>query len=358
MKTKNLSLAQSLFGWAAFSTVLAVGACSASGEPDSNAPLASNGPRLQTAAALPNGDVTTPIPSSVVSLDIGGEKMLVKSVEGGDAEGDIKGAAASYTAFRASKRRGDVKYNDFTLQLPLPLSPAVGAWIEDFASAKAPRRSGEIKACSTSSSTCESREFYDALITEITFPALDTGSKDPAYLSLKFSPEYTRYKKGSGKIDDPATVAQPTFTPSNFRISIDGLDISDAARVEALRLRQRVTTSTCGIGEARDYCKEPGKLELPALAITMPEAHSKDFSAWYNDSVINGQNGQDKKKSGSIAILSPAQKALVTLNFSGLAISRLTALPQADDEGLEAVRRVKCEMYVEEMRIRASQFWN
>jgi hypothetical protein len=43
------------------------------------------------------------------------------------------------------------------------------------------------------------REFTNALITEVGFPALDAASKDAAHLTVRIKPEFSRLKRGAGE---------------------------------------------------------------------------------------------------------------------------------------------------------------
>jgi hypothetical protein len=51
----------------------------------------------------------------------------------------------------------------------------------------------------SSSSYTPPRDFYGCLITEIGFPATEGSSKDPCYLSIKITPEYTRATVAPGQ---------------------------------------------------------------------------------------------------------------------------------------------------------------
>ncbi|HWF86401.1 MAG TPA: hypothetical protein VG222_16185, partial [Vicinamibacterales bacterium] len=81
---------------------------------------------------------------------------------------------------------------------------------------------------------------------------------------------------------------------------------------------------------------------------TCGEAAADQLYAWHEDFVINGNNGQDKEKGGTLEYMSANMKdVLFTLTFSGLGIFKLT--PEKVEAGSENVRRVKAEMYCEQI---------
>lgn len=150
------------------------------------------------------------------------------------------------------------------------------------------------------------REFFNALITETTMPALDGSSKDPAFLTLTFAPEYTRNTKASGKAAGIARTTQKLWLPSNFRVTIDGLDCTGVRAVDSFSVTQSVATDD--IGDARDYRRVPGKVEFPNLTITLQEAKAKSWLDWFDDFVIKGNSDDSKEKKGSLALLSANMK--------------------------------------------------
>jgi len=113
------------------------------------------------------------------------------------------------------------------------------------------------------------REFFNALITEVGFPAMDAAAKDPCYLTLTFAPEYTRHKPAGTATASPVTTPPDAWLPSNFRLEIDGLDCIRVIRVDAFTVKQKTVGDS--IGDPRDQLKEPGQIEFPNLAITMAE---------------------------------------------------------------------------------------
>lgn len=270
---------------------------------------------------------------------------LIQKFEGGDIEAAVVTLPMAHDYY-TKKHLGGVKYNEFSVQMGLSMGEPVRKWIESSLQMNFLRKSGELQAADFKRDIRQVREFRDALLTEIGFPACDGAAKDPAYMSLKFAPELTRNKKGSGKVENPVDVKQKMFFPGNFRLTVDGLEKACAkvAKVDAITIKQ--TTATDDIGDARDYQREPGKIDFPNLSCTVSEEFAHDFWAWHEDFVIAGNNDDAKQKNGSLIMLDPTrQKSLLELTFSGLGIFKGTA--EASENNSDKIRRVKFDLYLE-----------
>jgi hypothetical protein len=119
-------------------------------------------------------------------------------------------------------------------------------------------------------------------------------------------------------------------------------------KIDALTITQRIVSS--GAGESR-YAQTGAELllEMPNLAITLPEVDSEAFRRWHEDFVIKGNNGDDAEKNGTLEYLGPNLKdVLFTLTFRHLGIFKLT--PEKFDAERENIRRLRAEMYCEEIR--------
>jgi hypothetical protein len=231
-----------------------------------------------------------------------------------------------------------VKYNDFTVQLGLGMSKPMYQWIKASFDNKVARKDGAIIAADFNIKAKSERSFQNALITEIGFPALDAAAKDPAFLTVKFAPELTVDKVESVQLNAKPS-NQKLFLPSNFRISIGDLPTTKVSKVDAFTVKQGFTEST-------GLTLEPTKIEFPNLVVTMAE--SQEWSAWFDDFVIKGNNGQDKELTGKIEFLSPdLSRTLLRLSLAGVGIFHLApVLPEPNDQ---TIRRIKVELYCEQM---------
>jgi hypothetical protein len=229
------------------------------------------------------------------------------------------------------------------------MDKSVYDWIAAAWSGKVLRRDGSIQAADYDMSIKSEREFFNALVTETTIPAMDASSKEPCYLTLRFAPELTRFKKASGKLTAKLSKgAQKTWLPANFRLEVDGLDCTRVGKVDAFTVKQTVLPDP--IGEMRDYQKEPGKLEFPNLRVTLAESAAKTWLDWHEDFVIKGNCGDDQEKNGSLTFLSPDLKhELMRLDFFHLGIFRLA--PEKPEPQAEGIKKLVAGLYCEWMEL-------
>jgi hypothetical protein len=245
------------------------------------------------------------------------------------------------------KHIAGVKYEDITIHCGTGMSKGFYEWIKAAFDHKQTRQDGAIITADYDYKERNRKEFKHALITEIGFPALDAASKDAAKMTVKFAPEYTRVKMGEKALDKGKVGTQHKWLPMNFRLTIDGLDCKSVNKIGALVVKQKIVENA--VGELRDYEKEPAHLEIPNLVVTLPESHAQDFFKWHEDFVINGNNGDDKEKNGTLEFLGTNLKeVLFKITFNHAGIFRLEE--EKVEAGLENIRRVTAELYVEEMK--------
>lgn len=272
----------------------------------------------------------------------------VQSVEGGHATSDVVTEKIGNDPLQ-KKHIAGVKYEDITVNCGVGMSRGFYEWIRASLDRQYPRKNGAIAVCDYDSKEISRLEWTQGLISEVGFPALDAASKDAAKMTVKITPESTRSVKGSGRIAAAAKLqaAQKKWVPANFRLQIGTLDCTRVNKIEALTIKQKVVENP--VGEMRNYQKEPANAEVPNLAITLPEEHAAAFDAWHKSFVIQGKDSQGSKKNGQLDYLTPdLREVLFTLTFKNLGIFKLT--PEKTEAGSENIRRVRAEMYCEEIR--------
>jgi len=284
------------------------------------------------------------------AMDLAGQFAgWISSIEGGHATSDVVVEKLGGDMIQ-HKHLAGVKYEEVTVNCGTAMSKAFYSWIQASLDRKHTRNDGAIITADYNSKEVGRLNFFQALITEVGFPACDAASKDAAKMTITFAPEYPRVipKPGSDVQAPIGTGEQKKWLPSNFRLKIDGLDNAclKVNKIEALTIKQKVVEDP--VGEHRDYQKVPASIEYPNLVVTFGESHADDVYKWHEDFVINGNNGQDKERGGTLEFLTPDLKTvLFTLTFSGLGIFKLT--PEKVEAGSENMRRVKAEMYCEQV---------
>jgi phage tail-like protein len=292
-----------------------------------------------------------------IELD-GIEAGWVSSVDGGHATSDVVVEKVGADHLQRKHIAG-VKYEEITVSCGTGMSQKFYQWVKDSFDHKYSRKNGAVIAADYDYKEHSRLSFFNALISEIGFPALDAGSKDPCKMSIKLKPEYTRQATGAsgsiagGKYKNDQVV-QKKWLPSNFRLKIDGLDCTRVNKIEALTVKQKTVENA--VGELRDYECEPAYLEIPNLVVTLAESHAAEFYKWHDDFVIKGNNGDAAEKGGTLEFLAPNMSdVLFTVTFEHLGIFKLT--PEKVEAGSENIRRIKAEMYCEDMKFDFKAVW-
>ena len=272
----------------------------------------------------------------------------VREVSGGDATADVIAEKIGPDGV-VRKHIGSARYEDITINCGAGMSEVFYEWIGQMLTNRSPRKNGAIVMTDYNYSPMSRLEFSNALISEVTFPTLDAAAKDPARMTIKIAPEYTRLKKDGGSSaplkPDGAPRAQKQWMSANFRLTIDAVDCSRVSKIDALTIRQGVAENPAG--ELRGLEKLPTHLDIANLAVTVAEFGTQDFYNWHEDFVIKGNAGQDREKNATIEMLANDLKTvLFTLTLKQLGIYRLAQ--ERSEPGGDSIRRVRAEMYCEE----------
>jgi hypothetical protein len=272
-------------------------------------------------------------------LDLEGEMAgHLASAEGGHASAEVITQAPGQSCL-PQKNIGPARYGDITLAVAAGMSAEFYEWLQAVCACEPQRKNGAILATDFNYKEIGRQEFVNALITEIGFPSLDASSKDPAAITVSFSPELTRRRPGKGNTIKPCTGrGQRKWLASDFRLNIDGLDCTKVNKIAPVVIKQAVI----------DDRLIPGKLEMPNLTVRLPESAAQSFFEWHEDFVIDGNSGSANEKKGQLEFLAPnLAQALFTIDFRGLGIFSL--VPDKLEAGADPIRRVTAEMYCEEM---------
>jgi phage tail-like protein len=276
---------------------------------------------------------------------------FLKSVDGGAISADVISEPVG-PSNQMKKHIGPPRYEAFSMQIGLWMGKAVYEWIQTAWKMKGVRKNGSILAYDYNLEARSEREFFNALITEVTLPAMDAASKDQCYMTVKFAPEMVRMKKASGKVTlSPVNARQEMWLASNFKLEIAGLDCSKVSAIDSFSITPAVVDT---IGEARIPLQESGGLEFPNLSITLAESAAATWIDWFDDFVVKGNHGDEREKNGSLIFLSPTLQAeLGRVNFFNLGIFKIASAKA--DAADERIHRVTAQLYCERMELQLSK---
>lgn len=295
------------------------------------------------------------------ALDLDGMRAgWLFSYEGGMAEGDVVPEKVG-TDVLQHKHISAIKYGDISLSCGPAMSKKFYEWIQKSFQKDYQRKNGALVSADYDYNEKSRLNFYEALVTEVGFPALDAASKDMAKLSIKMSPEYTRLEiKGGGKITsgpmaqhDP--IRQKRWLTRNFSVKVDGAgDCTRVTKVDAISIKQKV--AEVPVGELRELYREPTNVEYPNVVLYVPESHAAGWLKWYDSFVIKGKCDPSDEKTGSITYLHEDMTTQVCeIELRHLGIFKLT--PDKAEAGAEKIRQIKIEMYCEEMAFKIKEAW-
>lgn len=293
------------------------------------------------------GSTTQPTLLATLFLD-GGHVGRLDSFEGGMPSGEVVTVNMGGEVL-PRKHLSATKYEDIVVQLPFPPPEAVRAWVSSMMTGAGQSKSGAIVFTNRANKHVRTLEFFDALLSEVTFPALDAKSKDQASLTLRIKTERTRLKFTGTPPAASGPKTKKVAVVSNFRFEITGLEAKRVSKVDALTVKQAITTTS--VGDLRDFELTPARLELPNLRLMLAEIDFEPWYQWLDDFVVKGNNSPANEKTGSLVYLDTnLSKELARINFSGLGIFRLTP-DRVGAPASDSLRRMTAELYCEGMNL-------
>jgi hypothetical protein len=246
------------------------------------------------------------------------------------------------------KHTSVVSIEPFSVEFGLSGANDVLRWIQQSWRKEWSRRNGEIRHANFDLYQTFTHEFYDALVTETTFPTLDGGSKEAAYLKVKIQPERVVTAKVDGdQVKSNLGAKQKLWMCSGFRLNIDGLqNIEYTNKIESFTIKQGIKQLYTGAERFPQI--EPTKIEFPAITGTIALGYADSILKWYDDAVVKGGADPQQQKTGSLEFLSPDRASvLFRINLYEVGIHH-AQIPQSTANA-DQIKRVKFELYVGRM---------
>ena len=285
-----------------------------------------------------------------LQLDGAPTTAYLKTVDGGYVKASLIDEPIGPENHRI-KHTSTVDIDPFSVEFGISGANTVLKWIQSSWRKEYSRKNGQITHANFDLKTTFTHEFFNALITETTFPALDGSSKDAAYLKVKIQPETVITKKLSSgpQLIPHFGSKQKLWMSSGFKLSIDGLDeMMYANKIDSFTIKQGVKKFYTG--EDRFPQIEPTKIEFPHISGTIAAEYADRLHDWYQKSVVTGQADPKAQKSGSLEFLSPDRRS--TIFRIGLFEVGLIGLSmQSSTANSDQIKRMKFELYVGRMDI-------
>jgi len=284
--------------------------------------------------------------SCMFMLEIEGKSAgFLKGVEGGGPFAAV--TTETDTNGVARKRLDPVQYKPISMSFGTGMTQELYLWMTDFLSRKSSAKEAAIVFCDYTLKEQSRLIIHNARITELTFPALELGSKDSAYFTLTVQPEVTStsFSSAGSSISGFGAKAKSSWSRGNFLLTIKGLEAA-AAKVRvigALTVKQALTKE--------DRVVSPGVLTTPDLVLTIPKNQARPFYDYCEQFVVNG-NPNDERN-GTLEFRDKNSKtSLFTLVLSNLGIFSIEELRLVN--GVEVISSVNIALYCEEMRLKTA----
>ncbi len=290
-------------------------------------------------------------------LMIDGHKTTcyVKSVDGGQPRANaVNEPIGAKTGHIKSLSTMDVE--PFTIDLGISGAKDILKWVQASWKQKYTRRNGQITHANFNLNSTLEHEFFEALLTEVTFPTLDGAAKDTAYLKVKIQPEWVKqrtYEEGPKLVPEGGT-KQKMWTGNSFRFVIDGIDdMQYTNKLESFTVKQGIKKFYTG--EDRLPHIEPTKLEWPNIVGTISMDKAKALFDWHKQYIVDGQTEKGAQKTAYLEYLAPNKKdVLFAISMDQVGLHSLQVVQSQANQ--DAIKRVKFELFVGEMTLDGAMF--
>lgn len=279
-----------------------------------------------------NGD---PVPTTLADFEGGGVKAGVATEDPG-AERDPP-----------LKSISSLTFEPMVIRTGIAMGGSLYEWIRTTLDQTGIRRNGYIASVNGDRRAGAFRHFNNAVLSAITIPALDAGSKDSAYFTLSLDPGEIIYREGdASNLADAIQTVGREWSGSGFRLRLGDLPCTQVNRIESFTIRQVLMPEVKG--DFRISTRMVPRLEIPNLRVTLGPAMIQPWAAWFNEFVIQGRNSQQEELSGAIEFLDSAGKEMGSIGLSQVGIFALSG-EKNREEGANRISRYVAELYVEKM---------
>jgi hypothetical protein len=285
-------------------------------------------------------------------LIIDGHKTttFLKSVDGGWAKANAIDDPVGADSERV-KHISTVDVEPMSIEFGLSGASQVLEWIQGSWNRKWSRRNGQISHADFNLKQTFEHWFYDALITETTFPTLDGSSKEGGYLKCKIQPEQvvTKMTPPGSPVSSDYSIKQKMWSPSAFRFTLDQIDdLQYTNKIESFTIKQGVKKLYTGADRFPQI--EPTNVVFPNISGTIALGYADKLLQWHHDYIVKGKKDPDAQMSGAIEFLSP-DRAKVIFRIELVKVGLMSVAVQQATANADQIKRVKFEMFVGNMKL-------
>jgi hypothetical protein len=281
------------------------------------------------------------------ALDVGGHNVgFIKKFSGLNLEGTV---AENDTGpdNRVYKHITTIKPTEASVDMGIGMGKGMYEWIKESFDKQFKPRSGSFTNADFDYKARSAVTFHDALITSVTVPKMDGGSKDAAYFTIKFDAERVEYAKAGGEsIKSTFGVKQKTWLCCNFKLEIDGLETGRVASVESFTWKCSVVRDQ--IGSNRWSTLHPAKVSTPEIKFSVSYDDHGKWAPEVEKFIVGGEAENQHERGGRLIFLSPDMKReLGSITFENLGFTKFESAESVANG--ESIMRFNVSMYCEKM---------
>jgi len=289
-------------------------------------------------------------------LQIDGHKTTayLKSVDGGQVKIQVTEEAIGHH-LQKIKHGSVAEIEPITIDFGLAGAKDILKWIQDSWRREYSRRNGQITHANFDLHPTQETEFFEGLIIETIFPALDGNSKDAGYLKIKVQPEriVETEKPGTGpRISGTMSGKQKQWSLSSFRMHIEGIEeMKYVNHIDSFTIKQGFKKLYTGLDRFPQI--EPTKIDFPNISGTIAQGYCQALNEWHKQANKVGTADPKVQKHGYIEFLGPDRKeVLFRVMLDEVGIVSLSTSPSSANS--DQIKRSKFELYVGRMDLDSS----
>lgn len=285
-----------------------------------------------------------------VALELDGQFAgILLGAEGGNPFADIIPESAGPEMIQR-KRSGQPKFEDIVFDINLSqVTKPLSSWIADTLTKGPVPKNGAIVYTDSQNKEIKRMEFLGGMLVEVGTPICEgAASKTQGALSLRITPQSTRFLGGSGKQLQPFGGKTKAVLSANFRFNVQGLEQACKRIIKVESIVARRLAPQTSVGQEK-FRPQPGVLDCSVVSILLPEADGGPFYAWLDDLVLKGNQGGER--AGLLEWVDPTAKTVeASVQLGGLGIVRYAPEPLTTG----SVMVVRVDMYCETMNLTIS----
>jgi hypothetical protein len=299
--------------------------------------LLQSGTALAAVAQPTNGTIS-------VALDLNGVLNDVRSFEGGYAHADL--ATRAIGTDLTDTFVSNVGYDDIVIKVGLDVAPSLAAWITESLANPNAMRSGAFSFSDSLRGEWKRLEFSNALITEIALPDCDASVAQPPLMTMRLTPEATRWTGGSGQ--PLSLLSKALKLNGNFRLDIGPLGGATrfVSKIQGIGIKRKLAPDQ--VGNAGPPIRRVGSAEITHIMLWLPENRAAVFYSWFDAFVV--KRTATGELTGLLEWLSPDMtKVVASVQLQNLGIVRYA--PEPIVAGTNTEPQVMVELYSERLSL-------